>query len=235
MSTPKRYTNGVTTAAASETMGQFILPDITKAHIFFTDFDTYVANDWVVTETSAGATEALSDGDGGLLVITATAADNDLIGLQSAKESFTIASGKKVWFKARFKVSDATQSELAVGLHVTDTAPIDSAPSDGMYFRKDDGDALIDFVVRVDSADAAEATGLATLGDDTFIVLGFYFDGGTKVYAYINDQLVTTLTVTTTQLAALDDETLAVSAAFQTGEAEAQVSTVDFLLAAKER
>ena len=230
-----RFTNGVTTASPAETLGRFVALDPTKVIAYFNDFHTYAAGDWVVTETSAGATQALGDGLGGLLVLTATAADNDLIGLQLAKEGFLIQAGKEAWFKARFKVSDATQSDLLMGLHITDTSPVASAPTDGIVIRKDDGDALLDGVVLIDNAAASTSTGIGTLVDDTFITVGFHFDGASVVRFYVNDAEKAAVTLTAANIAALDDETLALSFAFQTGEAEAQVSTVDYVFAAVER
>ncbi len=110
-----------------------------------------------------------------------------------------------------------------------------SAPSDGIWFRSDDGDALIDFVVRIDAADAVAATSLATHVDDTFVTLGFYYDGVTTVKAYVNDVEVGSYTLTAAQLAALDDETLSLSFASETGEVEAQVTTTDYIGAWIER
>ena len=50
-------------------------------------------------------------------------------------ESFKYEAAKGLYFKTRFKVSDATQSDFAVGLIITDTAFIDGT-TDGIFFRK---------------------------------------------------------------------------------------------------
>jgi len=52
------------------------------------DFFTYAAGDWTVTETDAGATEALSDEVGGVLLLTNTATENDVLGMQLGAEAF---------------------------------------------------------------------------------------------------------------------------------------------------
>ena len=50
MTGPTRQPNGITTASKTEPLGDFILPDMTKAHIYMEDFDYYTAADWIVTE-----------------------------------------------------------------------------------------------------------------------------------------------------------------------------------------
>ena len=54
MSTPTRFTSGVGTVAKTKTLGMLGMPDPTKFHTFFDDFDRYLASDWVVTTTEAG-------------------------------------------------------------------------------------------------------------------------------------------------------------------------------------
>jgi thiazole synthase ThiGH ThiG subunit len=77
----------------------------------------------VVTETQAGATQALTAGDGGLLLLTNTAADDDLVALQKTPAAFTLTAGKRAFFACKFKVSDAAQSDVAIGMQVIDTTP----------------------------------------------------------------------------------------------------------------
>ena len=81
------FTSGVTNVATGGTSEKLKSPDPIKYHVYHEDFDKYTASDWVITTTEAGggdATEALADGDGGLLVITNDAADNDSDELQWA-------------------------------------------------------------------------------------------------------------------------------------------------------
>ncbi len=225
--TTSRFTNGVTTAKSTEPMGQFILPDVTKAHVYFNDFDEYTAADWVVTEVGV-ATQALADADGGVLLVTNAAADDDSSFSQKVGESFLFQAGKKLWFEARFKVSDATQSDWVAGLQITDTTPL--AVTDGVYFRKDDGDANIDFVVVKDST-ATTATAIATNANDTYVRLSFYYNGVDEVVYFVDG--VRQGSSVTTNLP--DDEVLTLSFGIQNGEAVAKTMSVDYILAAKER
>jgi len=226
-----RLTKGLSTAGTTETLAEFIAPDPTKAHVFFDDFDCYVAGDWTITTTEAGtgsATEALTDADGGVLLLTNAAGDNDLDFLQKVGESFLMAAGKKAWFKARFKVSDATQSDFVMGLQITDTTPLDV--TDGIFFQKDDGDAALDFYVEKDDT-ASSDTNIATVVDDTYLTVGWYYDGKSEVQYFVND--VKKGSLATTNLP--NDEELTISFGIQNGEAAAKTMSVDYIFAAKER
>lgn len=222
-----RFPNGLTTVAKGATLGEFILPAPTQAHTYFEDFDYYTAADWVVTETGV-ATQVLANEDGGALLVTNAAADDDASFSQKVGESFLFETTKKLWFEARFKVSDATQSDWVVGLQITDTTPLDV--TDGVFFRKDDGDALIDFVVEKNNTATTE-TGIATNVDDTYIRLGFFYNGVDEVKAFINGVATATLAVTNLP----DDEELTISFGIQNGVAVAKTMTVDYILASKER
>ena len=122
---PTRYTSGVSTRKKGHPFGEFPAPDPFRNVEYFNDFVGYVAGDWTVTETGS-ATQANADGDGGLLLITNASSDDDASFQQIVKEFITPAAGKKIWFTSRVKVSDATQSDFIVGLHITDTTPLDA-------------------------------------------------------------------------------------------------------------
>lgn len=231
MATPTRFTGGITNVAKSAPLGMFGMPDPTQWHVFFDDFDRYVAGDWTITTTEAGAssaTEALTDADGGALLITNDQADDDADFFQKVGESFKFAAGKKMFFKARFKVSDATQSDFVMGLQITDTTPLDV--TDGVFFQKDDGDANLDFHVEKNNT-ATSATGVATVANDTWIEVAFYYDGKSEVTYYVDGVKKGTSAVTNLP----DDEDLTVSFGIQNGEAASKTMTVDYILAAKER
>lgn len=225
---PTNFLGGVTNVAESVTLGSYIAPDPTAAHVWFDDFDAYVAGNWTVTETDAGATQAITDADGGVLALTNSAADNDLNQIQWAKETFRLAANKKLWMKARFKVSDATQSDLLVGLYITDTSPVASKPSDGVFFQKLDGSTSLTLEVGKNST-YSSAT-VATMASDTYVVVGLYYDG-TAFQVFANDVRVGSVAATNL----VDDEDLAVGIAVQNGDANARTLSIDYLMIAKER
>lgn len=207
------------------------LTDPTTWHRYLEDFDTFDLTQWIITTVQSGGgttSEALADGDGGWLQITTGSSDNDSDALQKVGEGFRFAAGKRAYFKARFKLSDATQTDLVLGLQITDSTPFDV--TDGVYFQKDDGDAFLDFRVEKNNT-ATAVTGVATLADDTFVVAAFAYDGGSALRVYVDE--VQVATVATTNLP--DDEDLTVSFALQNGEAASKTLTLDYIFAAKER
>jgi hypothetical protein len=236
MGSPTRYPNGVATVPKSAPLGMYGLPDPTEFHTYFNDFDTYVAGDWTVTEVGVGS-RALTDIDGGALLITNAAADNDSNEFQKVGESFLLTAGKRAFFKARFKVSDATQSDFLIGLAVTDTtlqgAVSGAGVTDGIFFNKDDGDALLDVQVQKNATTGqTRGVGIATVVSDTFLTVAWAYDGKSEVKYFVNDVHLGTLDGTSTYL---PDTDLTVSFAMQNGEAVAKTMTLDYIFASFER
>lgn len=234
MATPSRFTYGVTNVGRDAMFAQLKMPSPLLYHTFFDDFDTYTASDWVVTETGV-ATQALTDVNGGVLLVTNAAADNDASFSQKVGESFLPASGKKIFFEARFTVSDATQSDWVVGLQVTDTTPLDV--TDGMYFQKDDGDTNIDFYCSKDATTGRLTSTAVTTASaaGTYMKLGFYFDGARYITLWKDDVEVYTADLTATLATYLPDTELTISFGIQNGEAVAKTMSVDYLFCAMER
>ena len=229
---PTHFTNGVSNVTQGHPLYEFGMMDPTKWVAYFNDFNTYSAGDWTITTTEAGAgnaTEALTDVAGGALLITNDDADNDADFFNLVGESFQYSSTKKMFFRARFKISDATQSDIVMGLQITDTTPL--AVTDGIYFTKADGSTATSFVVTKDSTATTQAS-VATLADDTFVTLAFFYNpqsGNFEVFA--DDSKVAEVVNTN----APDDELLTVSFGIQNGEAAAKTMTLDYVFAAVER
>lgn len=203
--------------------------------VYFNDFikeADYAAADWTITTVELGAgaaTEALAaDELGGALLITNDAADNDSDELQLTQDNWKLSAGKRLWWEMRVKVSDATQSDLFLGLATTDTTLI-AGTTDSVSFRKDDGSASLYFVTE-DNTTETSTTGVATLANDTYVRLGFYWDGISRVRAYVNRALVATHTANIEQT-----NKMAISMALQNGEAAAKTMTVDYIYCCMER
>ena len=226
------FTSGVTNVTADSTFGKVKAPDPTKYHMYHNDFDTYLASDWTITTTEGGsgnASEALGDGDGGLLVITNDDADDDNDFLQLVKEGFKYEAGKQLPFKARFKTSDAAASDVVMGLQLTDTTPLDV--TDGIFFLLTDGSTTLQFIVEKDGTQSTLDLSTA-MADDTFMSVGFvYTPADQKFHVYQNNVEVGTVVNTN----APDDEELTVSFGIQNGAAASKVLTVDYVTAMKER
>ena len=139
-----------------------------------------------------------------------------------------------MFFKAKFKVSDATQSDVVMGLTITDTTPLDT--TDGIFFQKDDGDTNIDFHIEKDNSATSNAA-IGTLADDTFITVAFAYDphgnnGSGSVSIFMDDAKVGEQTTLTN---IPDDEELTIAFGIQNGEAAAKTMTIDYIMCAVER
>lgn len=230
---PVNFDTGFTDLERTHALGGLLgVPSPWNWHVYFNDFDSLAEFNgitdtatWDVTAVGVN-TLALADGDHGLALITNAAADNDGTFFQKKGESFRYEAGKPLLFGARFKVSDATQSDWIAGLVITDTTPLDV--TDGIFFQKDDGDAQIDFHVEKNNV-ASDASNIATNVADTFVTLQFAYDGESKIWYAVNGALKGSVALTNVP----DDEDLTVSFGVQNGEAVAKTMTIDYIFAAK--
>lgn len=230
---PISFDTGFTNRPRTDLMSMFSGPDPTQWHVYFNDFDNYVAGDWTVTETNGDITQALTAGDGGALLLSNRASsDDDLCALQLIQESFKFVLGKQLLFKARFKTAaGATQIDWVMGLQITDSAPLDV--TDGVYFQKDDGDTNVDFHVEK-NASAHNKTNVAALAtwDTSYHTVAFYYDGVSAIQYAFDDVTLGSVAVTNMP----DDEDLTVSFAVQNGDGTtAQTMQIDYLFVAKQR
>jgi len=225
-----RLPSGVNTEATSSLFANFPLPRDSSLIEYFNDFFTYTTNRWVVTETQAGATQALTAGSGGWLLLTNSAADDDLVALQKTPAMLDLSATKQTWFSSRFKVSDATQSDVVIGMQVVDTTPLDV--TDGIYFLKADGAATVNIICRKDATTGStSASAIATMVSDTFIQLDWYYDGAGYLFYAVNGTVGGSLSVASY----FPDTTVTVSFGIQNGEAVAKTMTVDWVGVWQER
>ncbi len=226
-----RFPNGVGTAASGTSLGMFGMPDPSKFHLFWDDFDSPpLATEYTLTATSVGVgTSAFSaaDADGGVARITTAANENDGIFAELIGEGFLMESGKKAWIKCRFQVGDAIQSDMVIGLHSTSVTPQTAALR--FLFETVDGSAAMYFNVDDNTTDVDSDT-VVTLADDTYVVVGAYYDGDGNIELFLNDALVTRMTGVS-----VPGAEMAVGFGYLNGAAGAETTDIDYLLVAKER
>ncbi len=190
----------------------------------------YTAGDWTITALQGTNTIAIdTDDPNGVLRLTTGATENDGSAYQGKIECWRFAANKAIEFEARFKINDVTQTDFVLGLQITDTTPF--AVSDGAWFGSEDGDALLDFHLAKNSVQG-DLTGIATLVDDTWIKVGFYYDGvDSMVQVFLNDVRVGALPFATNA----PTTELCVSIAFTTGEAVANTMDIDYIRVVQQR
>jgi hypothetical protein len=224
-----RFPNGVTNVGARNPLANYPHPDPSRFIEFFDDFHTFTAANWTVTETQAGATQAVSTGaSGGVLLLTNTTGNTDVNQVQLINETFRLSTNREFWLKARFSLTASTMANFGavVGLAITDTTAT-AGVSDGIFFRKPSGGATLSAVLCKDSSETTISMGTITTA--TFVEAALYFDGRGTVDAWLDGAKVGS---TTTLTNLCNDEDLAVTLATVNATAgAANVLSVDYFLA----
>ena len=229
-----RFPNGVVNRTAQHPFFNLIVPDLLTLQYERQDFNQYVAADWTVTETQAAATQALTAGAGGLILLTNSGANNDVNQIQKNPANFAFTSGKRAWVGARFQLSDATNSAFAVGLqNVSADGTVLSNATDGLFFLKPTAAAaLVGYFRQDNSTGSANSATLATLADATSVTVEAYWDGKTSVIFGVNGVVVDQIDVTSSMI---PNANLALVACVKNGAVAAKTATIDYLFAAVER
>ncbi len=196
------------------------------------DFEHFPVDDttgdpvaWTMTVVEAGAgntTVASANAIGGAILITCAANENDGISLQLNGEAFELTSDQELYFGTKLQVNDADQSDLFVGLAITDTA-IMAGVTDRIGFESLDATAALSFVLEKDSTQTTAAA-LGTILDATDITLEWYWNGS-AIECFVDGASVSTPAVTNLP----NDEGLRVSLEYLTGEAVANTAQVDWI------
>lgn len=182
---------------------------------------------WKTTLVNASAIADTAGVPGGAFTITTAGADNDGVNIHPVSEPFRCAAAWPLYFGARFQVSEATQSELWVGLGTADDDWNGGAPNDYIVFTKADGSASCSFAVAKNGT-ASTVEGVHTFVDATDVTLEFFFDG-VNVYAYVNGVLAATVAVS--NAAFPNDEDMTPHFEFTTGAVAVETCQIAWLRA----
>lgn len=129
---------------------------------------------WSPTEGGAGTTEGVITGvAGGEFLVTTAANENDGVNMQLKGASFYLAEGKPLYFGIKIKISDATESDLFLGVGAVDTDWLGGLP-DGIYFEKLDDGTGVSAVT--EDASETQTDGVAVM-DTSYHIYEFYYDG----------------------------------------------------------
>lgn len=246
--TTTNFIDGVTNVAADGTLGSFIMPDPTSAHVFFNDFDEYmppyaaattpavaVPGDFIISGATPG-TIACASADGGVLTITNDNTDAHSTFAQwggktgTVLGTFAFDSALSMWCKTRFKISEATKCSLIIGMAAVDTTPLDDA--NGLFWIKAAASTTLQFKA-VNTSTASTFT-VATLADNTYVTVGFHYSANTGICRlFYNDvQIASTSTLTNFPSANL---ALTLGALNGTSQSAGAVLSTDYFMIAKQR
>lgn len=222
------FPNGLTTTIKKSPLGEYIHPDPTQTHVYFQDFDRFVPGNWNITEIEVGtgsATEALTTGDGGVLLLTNAAALTDSIAMNLRGSSFIITE-RKTWFRSRISLS-TNNAYWIMGLQIIDSTPKDV--TNGVYLSSIKG--TTDIVLTSEKDNVASSVTLTSEDfSGTFFDVGFYYDGKNTIQGYINNVFAGSLVID-------DFPSVLLTPSFFVENATAAVNTmsVDYIFAAQER
>lgn len=185
-----------------------------------------------VVEAGTGNTTFVQSvtGSGDIAIITTAANEYDGGNYQLKGEPFSVTANKKLYFGAKIKVSDATQSDLFIGLAETDTTLMATSSAhaialggDGLFFSKLDAGTTIAAKSYIDGAETNTAN-VGTALDTAYHWYEIVYDG-TNVKFYFDGSEVTCFT------ADFADGELTPSINFRAGEAVAKTLTISNLVA----
>lgn len=220
------HPNGITNAVLGSVLQTYGALDPFVTHEYSNDFDAFdAAGDWTNTATGS-VTNSIVAGDGGWLSLVNSASSADLNSLQLKAATFAIVAGNEAWFKCRFKVSSATNANLIIGLIQTTVTPL--TVTDGLYFSK--VAASTQLTCKATASSASTTFNVATMADNTFLNVGWHFDGNSTINVYLNNSRVGSMATTNLPTAALN-----LTIAESNGTGAAITTTVDYILAATQR
>lgn len=223
--------SGIVNRFASDQLGALRTMDPTVYTTWSDDFLSFTSGDWIVTESDAGSTELIVDGAGGLLAITnVSAGATDYAQIQwsgsaaAARLNIYGVTSKDLLMKARFKVSDATNTGIFIGAGTVDTSLVASAPTDGIYFAK--ADQSTSLIGNVRKAGTSSTITMGTMAADTFVEATLAYVADQAMWTgYLNNSPVGTISGTTN----FPTNGLSVGIGLLNGSAAAHVLTIDYL------
>jgi len=202
--------------AIGEGVVKFI-DDFTNFNVDDTTGDNTGITSTVVEAGSGVSTMASADKSGGAVTITTAGNENDGLNAQWNGESFK-TSGNELYFYTKLQINDVDQTDLFIGLAVTDTTLLGGV-ANAIYFESVDGSATLSAVTESGSTET-QADTVGTLADGTDIELEFYYNGS-NVEFFVNGSSVATSSTN------IPSTEMRVSVHFLTGEATANTCTID--------
>lgn len=238
MSNPTRFYSGLSTAYPNEPLYSFPFPDPFHtgstqnigSSTYTNDFNTLIGTDYTVTGTSS--TFALANGIGGWATLTPGGTTTATAAYKNG-QFYQFVAGNRSWFVCRFKASAvAGNISYYVGLRNG------SGTTDGLWFAKAAASTSINLVSTVNSTATTLVTGVATAVANTFVEVGFYYDGtdlicfsGTSTTDMGPDARITSVTIGSS---GTNLTNALLSPVFQITPVATDTLTTDFVLAAQE-
>jgi hypothetical protein len=185
--------------------------------------------DWTITGTSS--TFATTNGLGGVAVITPGGTTTTTT-VASSGSSFQFIAGQSLWYICRIKMS-AVSSTKAFTFGLQKGSGATASATDGLWFTKPASSTSLNLVAEVNNTATTLVTGVTTVAADTYVEVGFYYDG-TDILVYSDHALVArvpSVTIGATGTTLPDD---LLNVFFNVVPTATDTLSIDFVLAAQE-
>ena len=148
---------------------------------------------WTAVNDGGTGTPAFQDAHGGIFNVVTAAADNDYSAYSSVAENWLFQSGKKLWFEAKFKISEATTSESTWWFGFSDTLTTGGMQANALGPLASYDGALIyktpetSLTVNFEVSNAGTQSTVADFGtsiSNTVHKVALYYDGVTTITAH---------------------------------------------------
>ena len=234
MSNPTRFLSGVATVPASQPLGNYPFPDpfhtggTTGLEVFTYENDyTDLGNTGSRTVTGASTTFALTDGIGGIGILT-PGGTTTASSMYRTAAAFKFVAEQKFWYTTRIAYS-------GVGTGITGYFGViktGGATTDSLLFKLA-ATGVLSFVSTVNNTATTLVSNVTTLVGGTFVEVAFCYDG-TDLLVYLAHQLIARISNVTVGSTGTTLTNAALTEVIQITPAATQTVSVDFVLVAQE-
>jgi hypothetical protein len=230
MTSPTRFTSGITTVAKTNFFGNYPFPAPFKTGSksslgmvkYENDFNTLIGTDYTVTGSSS--TFTLTSGLGGLAVLTPGGATTASSAYKNGA-FLQFQSGNQLWFACKFQLS-ALGGTAYVGLQAG------ASTNDGLWFAVS-ATGVVSLVSIVAGISTVLLNNLITLAAATWIEVGFYYTG-TDLEVFINNVFTARVAAPTIGASGTTLTNAILGPVFQETPTATQLLTVDYVAASQE-
>jgi len=238
MGYPTNLTYGVATVPQQQPLGMYPLPDPfhtssdsgLDVYTYSNDY-TDLGNVASRVITGASSTFALTDGIGGFGLLTPGGTTTATTCYRYAA-SFQFAAGQKFWYLNRIKASAVSGNQI-VQFGLIKSSGGTSSTTDSLLFVKAAGSTSLNLVSTVNGTATTLVTGVTTMADNTFVDVGFYYNG-TDLLVYSSDALVARVPAVTIGASGTNLTNALMTTLFGITPVATETMTIDYEFAAME-
>jgi hypothetical protein len=238
MGYPTNLTYGVATVPQQQPLGMYPLPDPfhtssdsgLDVYTYSNDY-TDLGNVASRVITGASSTFALTDGIGGFGLLTPGGTTTATTCYRYAA-SFQFVAGQKFWYLNRIKASAVSGNQI-VQFGLIKSSGGTSSTTDSLLFVKAAGSTSLNLVSTVNGTATTLVTGVTTMADNTFVDVGFYYNG-TDLLVYSSDALVARVPAVTIGASGTNLTNALMTTLFGITPVATETMTIDYEFAAME-